>query len=54
MKTEDYRISKKRCNFLLSEQGRKIVEDKVREWGVNRTSVIELALREIDKKDNVN
>jgi hypothetical protein len=55
MTLEDSKTDKKRSNFFLTEQARVIIEAKVKELGVSKSGVVELALRDLaDKTINSN
>lgn len=43
--------TKKRMNFVLSEEAYRIIETQSNTLGINKTSVIELALRAFQDKD---
>ncbi len=50
MTLEDSKTDKKRSNFFLTEQARVIIEAKVKELGVSKSGVVELALRDLADK----
>ncbi len=50
MKLEVNKIDKKRSNFFLTEQARVIIDAKVKELGVSKSGVVELALRDLADK----
>ena len=54
MKVEEKNISKVKSSFFLTEDARKIIDDKVKAWGISKSGVVELSLRQIDKKDSLN
>ncbi len=44
------KANKKRSNFFLTEQARVIIDTKVKELGVSKSGVVELALRDLANK----
>ncbi len=50
MTIEERKPNKKRSNFFLTEQARVIIEVKVKELGVSKSGVVELALRDLADK----
>ncbi len=54
MKLEEHKAHKKRSNFFLTADARGIIDKKVRELGVSRSGVLELALRDLADRDAVN
>ncbi len=55
MALTENKANKKRSNFFLTEQARGIIDTKVKELGVSKSGVVELALRDLaDKTINSN
>lgn len=54
MKLKEQNTNKKKNSFFLTEQARKIIDAKVEAWGISKSGVVELSLRELDKKNSVN
>ncbi len=54
MTLKGYKSNKERRNFFLTDQARNIIDAKVRELGISKSGVVELSLRELDKKSGVN
>ncbi len=55
MALTENKANKKRSNFFLTEQARGIIDTKVKELGVSKSGVLELALRDLaDKTINSN
>ena len=50
MTLQEYNSNKERRNFFLTNDARKIIEDKVRELGISKSGVVELALRTLTNK----
>ncbi len=50
MTLKENKANKKRSNFFLTEQARVIIEAKVKELGVSKSGVVELALRDLADK----
>ncbi len=50
MKVEENKPNKKRSNFFLTDDARGIIGAKVRELGVSKSGVVELALRDLAAK----
>ncbi len=51
---KEYKSKKERKNFFLTGEARRIIDTKVRELGISKSGVVELSLRELDKKNSVN
>lgn len=54
MKINGRNMNKKKNSFFLTEEARKIIDKKVEAWGVSKSGVVELSLRELDKKNILN
>ena len=53
MNMKELNIDKRKTSLFLTEEARRIIDRKVKEWGVSKVGVVELSLRELDKKDSV-
>lgn len=47
MALKEYKTNKKRSNFFLTDDARRIIDEKVRELGISKSGVVELALRDL-------
>ncbi len=54
MKLEEHKANKKRSNFFLTADARGIIEAKVKELGISKSGVVEVALRDLVNKANIN
>ncbi len=50
MKLEEHKANKKRSNFFLTADARGIIDAKVRELGISKSGVVEVALRKLNNK----
>ncbi len=50
MKLEEHKANKKRSNFFLTADARGIIDEKVRELGISKSGVVEVALRRLNNK----
>ncbi len=50
MKLEEHKANKKRSNFFLTADARGIIDAKVRELGISKSGVVEVALRRLNNK----
>ncbi len=50
MTLEENKANKKRSNFFLTDDARGIIDAKVKELGVSKSGVVELALRDLANK----
>ncbi len=50
MKAEEHKANKRRSNFFLTADARRIIDEKVRELGISKSGVVEVALRSLTSK----
>lgn len=50
MEPEERKANKKRSNFFLTADARGIIDEKVRELGISKSGVVEVALRSLTSK----
>ena len=50
MKSKDQITNKRKSSFFLTEEARRIIEKKVEAWGISKSGVVELALRNLSDK----
>ncbi len=50
MKLEEHKANKKRSNFFLTADARGIIDAKVRELGISKSGVVEVALRRLNNR----
>ncbi len=50
MKLEEDKTNKKRSNFFLTADARGIIDEKVKELGISKSGVVEVALRKLNNK----
>ncbi len=50
MKLEEHKANKKRSNFFLTADARGIIDAKVRELGISKSGVVEVALRKLNNR----
>ena len=50
MKLKEQIANKRKSSFFLTEDARRIIEKKVEAWGVSKSGVVELALRNLIEK----
>ncbi len=51
MKLKEQNIDKRKISFFLTTQAREIINSKVEGWGISKSGVVELALRNLSQKD---
>ncbi len=54
MALKEYKSNKERRNFFLTDAARRIIDEKVRDLGISRSGVVELALRNLTNKTTGN
>ncbi len=52
MKLKEHKVNKTKTSLFLTEDARKIIDKKVEAWGISKSGVVELSLREFDKKNS--
>ena len=50
MEPKEHKANKKRSNFFLTDDDRGIINGKVKELGISKSGVVELALRDLTNK----
>ena len=53
MKLKNKNTNKRKNSFFLTEDARKIIDKKTKAWGISKSGVVELSLRELEKRDSV-
>ncbi len=46
----EHKANKKRSNFFLTDEARGIIDAKVKELGISKSGVVEVALRKLNNK----